>query len=86
MNLVSACQRSKAACMRSQLARVPPTALDVQIAISNAGETIQPVSDETCVSSTGAANNQTGPTTVGTDVSVFTQMGSHNPQQFHPPD
>jgi len=49
----------------------------------NDGETIQRVSDETFVSNTGVANTQMRPTTVGTDVSVFTQMGSHNPQQFH---
>jgi len=52
----------------------------------NDGETIQRVSDETFVSNTGVANTQMRPTTVGTDVSVFTQMGSHNPQQLHPPD
>ena len=49
----------------------------------NDGETIQRVSDETFVSNTGVANTQMRPTTVGTDVSVFTQMGSHNPPQFH---
>jgi len=49
----------------------------------NDGETIQRVSDETFVSNTGVAYTQMGPTKVGTDGSVFTQMGSHNPPQFH---
>ena len=49
-----------------------------RLAISNDGETIQRVSDETYVSNTGAAYTQMGPTTVGTDGSVFTQMGSHS--------
>ena len=57
-----------------------------RLAISNDGETIQRVSDETYVSNSGVTYTQMGPTTVGTDGSVFTQMGSHNPQQFHPPD
>jgi hypothetical protein len=52
----------------------------------NDGETIQRVSDETFVSNTGVTYTQLGPTTVGSDGSVFTQMGSHNPQQLHPPD
>ena len=52
----------------------------------NDGETIQRVSDETYFSTTGVTYTQMGPTTVGSDGSVFTQMGSHNPQQFHPPD
>ena len=49
-----------------------------RLAISNDGETIQRVSDETFVSNTGVANTQMRPTTVGTDGSVFTQMGSHS--------
>jgi hypothetical protein len=52
----------------------------------NDGETIQRVSDETFVSNTGVTYTQLGPTTVGSDASVFTQMGSHNPQQLQPPD
>jgi hypothetical protein len=49
-----------------------------RLAISNDGETIQRVSDETYVSTTGVTYTQMGPTTVGTDGSVFTQMGSHS--------
>ena len=49
-----------------------------RLAISNDGETIQRVSDETYVSNSGVAYTQMGPTTVGTDGSVFTQMGSHS--------
>ena len=49
-----------------------------RLAISNDGETIQRVSDETYVSNTGVTYTQMGPTTVGTDGSVFTQMGSHS--------
>ena len=52
----------------------------------NEGETIQRVSDEAFVSNSGVTYTQMGPTTVGSDGSVFIQMGSHNPQQFHPPD
>ena len=49
-----------------------------RLAISNDGETIQRVSDETYVSTTGVTYTQMGPTTVGTDGSIFTQMGSHS--------
>jgi hypothetical protein len=49
-----------------------------RLAISNDGETIQRVSDETYVSTTGVTYTQMGPATVGTDGSVFTQMGSHS--------
>ena len=49
-----------------------------KLAISNDGETIQRVSDEIYVSNTGVAYTQMGPTTVGTDGSIFTQMGSHS--------
>ena len=49
-----------------------------KLAISNDGETIQRVSDETYVSNTGVTYTQMGPTTVGTDGSVFTQMGSYS--------
>ncbi len=49
-----------------------------RLAISNEGETIQRVSDETYVSNSGVTYTQLGPNTVGTDGSVFTQMGSHS--------
>ena len=49
-----------------------------RLAISNDGETIQRVSAETFVSNSGVTYTQTEPTTVGTDGSVFTQMGSHS--------
>lgn len=49
-----------------------------RLAISNDGETIQRVSDATYVSNSGVTYTQMGPTTVGTDGSVFTQMGSHS--------
>ena len=49
-----------------------------RLAISNDGETIQRVSDETYVSTTGVTYTQMGSTTVGSDGSVFTQMGSHS--------
>ena len=49
-----------------------------RLAISNEGETIQRVSDETYVSTTRVTYSQMGPTTVGTDGSVFTQMGGHS--------
>jgi hypothetical protein len=49
-----------------------------KLAISNDGETIQRVSDETYVSNTGVTYTQMGPTTVGSDGSVFTQMGSYS--------
>ena len=42
-----------------------------RLAISNDGETIQRVSDETFVSNTGVAYTQMGPTKVGTDGSVL---------------
>ena len=48
-----------------------------RLAISNDGETIQRVSAETFVSNSGVTYTQTEPTTVGTDGSVFTQMGSN---------
>jgi len=48
-----------------------------KLAISNDGETIQRVSDETYVSNTGVTYTQMGPTTIGMDDSVFTLMGSH---------
>ena len=46
----------------------------------NDGEPFQRVSDETCISNTGVTYTPMGPTTVGTDGSVLTQMGGHNPQ------
>jgi hypothetical protein len=49
-----------------------------KLATSNDGETIQRVSDATYVSNSGVTYTQMGPTTVGTDGSVFTQMGSHS--------
>lgn len=49
-----------------------------RLAISNDGETIQRVSDETYVSNSGVTYTQMGPTTVGSDGSVFTQIGSHS--------
>ena len=49
-----------------------------RLAISNDGETIQRVSDETYISTTGVTYTQIGATTVGADGSVFTQMGSHS--------
>ena len=49
-----------------------------RLAISNDGETIQRVSDKTYVSNTGVTYTQMGATTVGSDGSVFTQMGSHS--------
>ena len=49
-----------------------------RLAISNDGETIQRVSDATYVSNSGVTYTQMGPATVGTDGSVFTQMGSHS--------
>ena len=42
-----------------------------RLAISNEGETIQRVSDETYVSTTGVTYTQIGATTVGADGSVF---------------
>jgi hypothetical protein len=49
-----------------------------RLAISNDGETIQRVSDETYVSNSGVTYTQMGPTTVGSDGSVFSHMGSHS--------
>ena len=46
----------------------------------NDGEPFQRVSGETCVNNTGVTHTPMGPTTVGTDGSVLTQMGGHNPQ------
>ncbi len=47
-----------------------------RLAVSSEGETIQRVSDTTSVSSDGTTYTKMGPTTVGSDRSVFTQMGS----------
>jgi len=60
--------------------------LAYQLTISNDGKSIQRMSDEPCISNTGLAYTQMEPTTVGTEGSVFNQMGSHNPHPFHPPD
>ncbi len=43
--------------------------------VSDKGETIQKVSDNTSVSSTGVTYTKMGETTFGSDGSVFTQMG-----------
>ena len=47
-----------------------------RFAVSDKGETIQKVSDNTSVSSDGTTYTKIGSTTVGSDGSVFTQMGS----------
>ena len=47
-----------------------------RLAVSSEGETIQRVSDNTCVSSDGTTYTRMGSTTVGSDGSMFTQMGS----------
>jgi len=47
-----------------------------RLAVSNEGETIQRVSDNTSVSSDGTTYTRMGSTTVGSDGSMFTQMGS----------
>jgi hypothetical protein len=44
-------------------------------AVSDSGEVIQRMSENTSVSSNGTSYTRMGPTTVGTDGSVFTQMG-----------
>ena len=44
-------------------------------AMSNTGETIQKVSDDFAVSSTGVTYNKVGDYTVGSDGSSFTNMG-----------
>ena len=45
-------------------------------AVSDQGETIQRLGDSTSVSSKGTFFTHMGPTTVGSDGSVFTQTGS----------
>lgn len=47
-----------------------------RLAVSDQGETIQKVSDTTSVSSGGITYTRMGSNTVGSDGSVFTQMGS----------
>jgi hypothetical protein len=47
-----------------------------QWAYSDSGESIQKMSDTTFISSEGMVYNRMGDTTVGSDGSVFTQMGS----------
>lgn len=47
-----------------------------RFAVSDAGETIQKVSDTTSISSDGTTYTKIGSTTVGSDGSVFTQIGS----------
>ena len=47
-----------------------------KMAVSDEGETIQKVSDTFSVSSEGVTYTKMGDTTVGSDGSVFTQMGT----------
>ena len=47
-----------------------------KFAVSDTGETIQKVSDNTSISSDGTTYTKMGNTTIGSDGSVFTQMGS----------
>lgn len=47
-----------------------------KFATSDTGETIQKLSDTTSISSIGTTYTKIGSTTVGSDGSVFTQMGS----------
>ena len=47
-----------------------------RLAVSSEGETIQRVGDTTSVSSDGTTYTRMGSTTVGSDESMFTQMGS----------
>ena len=47
-----------------------------RLAVSSDGETIQRISDNTCVSSDGTTYTRMGSTTVGSDGSMFTQVGS----------
>ncbi len=46
-----------------------------RFAVSDKGETIQNISDNTTVSSDGTTYTKMGNTTFGSDGSVFTQMG-----------
>lgn len=46
-----------------------------RFAVSDKGETIQQVSDNTSISSDGTTYTKMGNTTIGSDGSVFTQMG-----------
>ncbi len=46
-----------------------------RFAVSDKGETIQNISDNTSVSSDGTTYTKMGNTTFGSDGSVFTQMG-----------
>lgn len=46
-----------------------------RFAVSDKGETIQKVSDNTSISSDGTTYTKMGNTTIGSDGSVFTQMG-----------
>lgn len=47
-----------------------------RFAVSDTGETIQKVSDNTSISSDGTTYTKMGNTTIGSDGSVFTQMGT----------
>jgi hypothetical protein len=46
-----------------------------RFAVSDKGETIQTVSDNTSISSDGTSYTKMGNTTIGSDGSVLTQMG-----------
>ena len=46
-----------------------------RFSVSDKGETIQKVSDNTSISSDGTTYTKMGNTTIGSDGSVFTQMG-----------
>jgi hypothetical protein len=47
-----------------------------RLAVSDSGETLQKISNNTTVSSDGTTYTKLGSTTVGSDGSMFTQMGS----------
>ena len=47
-----------------------------RLAVSSEGETIQQVSDNTSVNSEGITYTRMGSTTMGSDGSMFTQMGN----------
>jgi len=48
----------------------------IKFAVSDTGETIQKVSDTTSISSYGTTYTKIGNATIGSDGSLFTQMGS----------
>ena len=49
-----------------------------RLAVSSEGETIQRVGDTTSVSSDGTTYTRVGSTTVGSDGSMFTQVGNYS--------